>query len=53
MVLTVDLEPDWGVHGTRAYREITPRFLDFLQARGIGATFFVVSDLLDVTEEPV
>ncbi len=52
-VLTVDLEPDWGVRGTRAYREVTPRFLRFLEERGIRATFFVVSDLLEVSEDIV
>ncbi|MFO8007759.1 MAG: polysaccharide deacetylase family protein [Candidatus Brocadiia bacterium] len=53
MALTVDLEPDWGVRGTRAYREITPLFLEWLEARGIRATFFVVSNLLAATGEPV
>ncbi len=53
IALTVDLEPDWGVRGTRAFREITPRFLRFLRERDIRATFFVVSDLLDASSEPV
>ena len=48
MVLTVDLEPDWGMTGTAAFRRITPRFLRFLERRAIRATFFVVSDLVDV-----
>jgi len=48
VALTVDLEPDWGVGGARAYREVLPRFLKFLEERGARATFFVVSDLLDV-----
>jgi len=47
IALTVDLEPDWGVRGTRAFREITPRFLRFLEERAMRATFFVVSDLMD------
>ncbi|MFO7955622.1 MAG: polysaccharide deacetylase family protein [Candidatus Brocadiia bacterium] len=53
LALTVDLEPDWGMHGTRAYRRVTPRFLRFLEDRGFRATFFVVSDLLDVSEDIV
>jgi len=53
IALTVDLEPDWGVRGTRAYREVTPRFLRFLEERDLRATFFVVSDLLDVGREPL
>lgn len=48
IALTVDVEPDWGVRGTRAFREVTPRFLDFLDRRGVRATFFVVSDLMEV-----
>lgn len=53
LALTVDLEPDWGIRGSRAYREVTPRFLRFLEDRGLRATFFVVSDLLDVSEDIV
>ncbi len=49
IALTVDLEPDWGVRGTRALREITPVFLRFLEERGIAATFFIVSDLLETS----
>ena len=48
IALTVDLEPDWGMAGTRAFREVTPRFLRFLEERNMRATFFVVSDLADV-----
>jgi hypothetical protein len=50
IALTVDLEPDWGVAGTRAFEEVTPRFLRFLEERGMRATFFVVSDLMDASE---
>jgi hypothetical protein len=50
MAFTVDLEPDWGYAGTTALRRVTPRFLRFLEARRIHATFFVVSDLLDADE---
>lgn len=53
IALTVDVEPDWGVRGTRAFREVTPRFLRFLEERGMRATFFVVSDLMDQTAELV
>jgi len=41
------------MQGTRAYRQVTPRFLRFLEERGIRATFFVVSDLLDTSEDIV
>ncbi|MCD6416555.1 MAG: polysaccharide deacetylase family protein [Planctomycetes bacterium] len=53
IALTVDLEPDWGIEGARAYREVTPKFLRFIEDRGITATFFIVSDLLDTAREPV
>jgi hypothetical protein len=49
IALTVDLEPDWGVRGTRAFQEITPRFLRFLEDRCMRATFFVVSNLADAS----
>jgi len=45
--LTVDVEPDWGISGTRAFREIAPRFLRFLEQRAIRATFFVVGELVN------
>lgn len=51
IALTVDLEPDWGMRGTRALREVTPRFLRFLEERRMRATFFVVSDLMDSSGE--
>jgi hypothetical protein len=47
IALTVDVEPDWGLRGTRAFRAITPRFLRFLEERDARATFFVCSDLMD------
>jgi hypothetical protein len=53
IALTVDLEPDWGIRGTRAFREVTPRFLRFLEERDIRATFFVCSDLMDASAELV
>src|SRR3990172_196679 len=49
IALTVDVEPDWGVGGTRALSEVGPRFLRFLEERRIRATFFVVSDLVDAS----
>ncbi len=53
IALTVDVEPDWGVKGARAFREVTPRFLRFLEERDMRATFFVVSNLVDESSEPV
>jgi len=53
IALTVDLEPDWGLRGTQAFREVTPRFLRFLEDRGMRATFFVVSDLMDTSADMV
>jgi hypothetical protein len=53
IALTVDLEPDWGLRGTRAFREVTPRFLRFLQERDMRATFFICSGLLDESEQLV
>jgi hypothetical protein len=49
VALTVDVEPDWAVRGTRAFREVAPRFLRFLEERRMRATFFVVSDLMAVS----
>lgn len=53
IALTVDLEPDWGVRGARAFREVTPRFLRFLEERDARATFFVCSDLMDESQQLV
>jgi hypothetical protein len=53
IALTVDLEPDWGIRGTQAFRTITPRFLRFLEERDMRATFFVCSDLMDESEQLV
>ena len=49
--LTVDVEPDWGMRGTRAFREIAPKLLSFLEGWGFRATFFVVADLVDASGE--
>jgi peptidoglycan/xylan/chitin deacetylase (PgdA/CDA1 family) len=52
MLLTVDVEPDWGAalgpharfHGVR---EALPRLLDELSRRDVRATFFVVGELAE------
>lgn len=41
------MEPDWGIEGTRSVREVLPQFLELLDELDAGATFFVVSDLLE------
>ncbi|NOY81268.1 MAG: polysaccharide deacetylase family protein [Kiritimatiellaeota bacterium] len=46
-LLTVDTEPDWGMHGWTAVREMLPRLLELLDARGVRATFFVVGEALE------
>ena len=53
IALTVDVEPDWGTEGTRAFLEVAPRFLRFLEERRMHATFFVVSDLADASSDVV
>lgn len=53
LALTIDVEPDWGVRGTRAFTQVTPRFLRFLERLGIRGTFFVCSSLLDVSADLV
>ena len=44
-LLTVDVEPDWGISGARCISETLPRFCGMLGRLGIRATFFVVADL--------
>jgi len=46
-MLTVDVEPDWGVSGGRAVQEVLPGFCDLLAKHDVRATFFVASDMLD------
>lgn len=46
-MLTVDVEPDWGVSGTRAVQEVVPRLCELFEKYGVRGTFFVVADLLD------
>ena len=45
-MLTVDVEPDWGVSGSRAVRETLPRFCKLLERHGVRATLFVVAEML-------
>ena len=51
LLFTVDVEPDWGVSGTRAVREELPRLLDMLDERGIRATFFVSGAMVQPCRE--
>jgi peptidoglycan/xylan/chitin deacetylase (PgdA/CDA1 family) len=46
-LLTVDVEPDWGMRGHEAVTQTLPRFCNLLRRLGIKATFFIVADLLD------
>lgn len=46
-LLTVDVEPDWGMCGHESIRQTLPRFCELLRRLGIRATFFVVGDLID------
>lgn len=46
LMVTVDVEPDWGFGGTRALAEIVPRLIETFEPLGVRFTFFVVSDLL-------
>ncbi len=46
-MVTVDVEPDWGVRGCQAVREVLPRLSDLFRRRNVRATFFVVADLLE------
>lgn len=45
-LLTVDVEPDWGVAGSIAVRQALPPLCDMLRRHSVRATFFIVSDLL-------
>ena len=47
LVLTVDVEPDWGVSGGKSVEQALPRLLDLLARFEGRATFFVVADLAD------
>ncbi len=46
-LLTVDTEPDWGMQGWTAVRDMLPRLLAMLSARDVHATFFVVGEALE------
>ncbi len=50
-LLTVDVEPDWGISGDRSVREQLPRFLELLERHRARATFFVVADLVESCRE--
>lgn len=50
-MLTVDVEPDWGVEGCRCVEETMPRFCRLLRRHGIRGTFFVVANLLAETRD--
>lgn len=45
-LLTVDVEPDWGMHGHESVLRVLPRFCDLLRRLGMKATFFIVGDLI-------
>ncbi len=47
VLFTVDVEPDWGIAGSRAVREHLPRLLDLLDEWAAPATFFVAALMLD------
>ena len=50
-LLTVDVEPDWGISGDRSVREQLPPFLELLARYRARATFFVVADLVESCRE--
>jgi peptidoglycan/xylan/chitin deacetylase (PgdA/CDA1 family) len=50
-MVTVDVEPDWGIRGCQAIREVLPRLSDLFRRRRVRATFFVVADLLESCAE--
>ena len=51
LLLTIDVEPDWGVRGDGCVREALPRLLGALDRYEARATFFVVSDMLATCED--
>lgn len=46
-MLTVDVEPDWGIAGCRCVEETLPRFCGLLARYGVRGTFFVVANLVE------
>ena len=46
-MVTVDVEPDWGIRGCQAIRDVLPRLSDLFRRRNVRATFFVVAELLE------
>ena len=51
LALTVDIEPDWGISGSRAVCQTLPRLLELLDRHQASASFFVVSDMLSECAE--
>lgn len=46
-LVTVDVEPDWGMRGRQAVQETLPRLADLLGRHGVRATFFIVAEMLE------
>ncbi|MEI6564612.1 MAG: polysaccharide deacetylase family protein [bacterium] len=46
-MLTVDVEPDWGISGNECILQTLPRFCEMLRRLQMPATFFVVANLLE------
>ncbi len=46
-MVTVDVEPDWGISGNECILQTLPRFCGMLRRLQIPATFFVVANLVD------
>lgn len=53
MMLTVDIETDWGTEAVRGIEEALPRFLELLEQSGATATFFVVGELAPIVRRHV
>ena len=46
-MLTVDVEPDWGISGHECILQTLPRLRELLRKLQMPATFFVVAELID------
>lgn len=46
LLMTVDVEPDWGIAGDRCVRTQLPRLLELLDRHDARATFFIVAEML-------
>ncbi len=51
IMMTIDVEGDWGGTETRAIKEVLPPLLDLFERYHVKATFFVVADLIDQVEK--